>query len=390
LFAADGQLLPLRLAGEDGAAGTERVLEMIGTEQRHVFAGIEQPPVPSLLRGFSAPVILQCEYSAAQLALLLSHDVDGFNRWEAGQQLAVRGYENLRDDSGSEALDAWCQALAALFERRNVADALLADLLTPPGEVELAERETTVDPQRIRVLRQQLQQSLARRLGRDALMQRHAALAAQANDRLDAASQAQRRLKRRLLELLETLEPDTAAQLAAVQFQQAPGMTDRLGALTVLVRSGGAEGTAALQAFRARHAADALAMDKWFAVQAQLPGEPALQRVLALEADAAFTLKNPNRVHALIGSYVRGNPSGFHRADGGGYRFLAERLLQLDALNPQLAARLATAFNGWQRLEPQRREAARAAMATLAQRDDLSRNLAEIIENMLHHPGLHH
>ena len=158
----------------------------------------------------------------------------------------------------------------------------------------------------------------------------------------------------------------------------------------MLVRSGGAEGTAALQAFRARHAADALAMDKWFAVQAQLPGEPALQRVLALEADAAFTLKNPNRVHALIGSYVRGNPSGFHRADGGGYRFLAERLLQLDALNPQLAARLATAFNGWQRLEPQRREAARAAMATLAQRDDLSRNLAEIIENMLHHPGLHH
>jgi aminopeptidase N len=107
--------------------------------------------------------------------------------------------------------------------------------------------------------------------------------------------------------------------------------------------------------------------------------------VRALEHDPAFTLKNPNRVHALLGSFVRGNPSGFHRADGAGYRLLAERLIQLDALNPQLAARIATAFNGWQRLEPTRREAAHAAVASLARHETLSRNLTEIIDNVFRH-----
>ena len=132
-----------------------------------------------------------------------------------------------------------------------------------------------------------------------------------------------------------------------------------------------------------RYADDPLALDKWFALQAQLPGEGALARVQGLEADPAFTLKNPNRARALLGTFASGNPTGFHRADGAGYRLYAERLLALDALNPQIAARLATAFNGWQRLEPQRREAARASLAALAAHDQLSRNLAEIVGNML-------
>jgi aminopeptidase N len=120
-------------------------------------------------------------------------------------------------------------------------------------------------------------------------------------------------------------------------------------------------------------------------VQALLPGDAALARITTLEQDPAFTLKNPNRVQALLGTFVRGNPSGFHRVDGAGYRLLAERLVALDALNPQLAARLATAFNGWQRLEPRRREAARAVVAELAAREGLSRNLAEIIGSVLNH-----
>lgn len=162
-------------------------------------------------------------------------------------------------------------------------------------------------------------------------------------------------------------------------------MTDRLAALTVLVRGNASQASAALLDYRERYADNALALDKWFAVQAQLPGEPALERVLLLERDAAFTLKNPNRVQALLGAFVRGNPSGFHRIDGAGYRLLAERLTKLDTLNPQVAARLATAFNGWQRLEPLRREAARAAIVELARHDGLSRNLTEIIGSVLNH-----
>ncbi|MGN6280959.1 aminopeptidase N [Frateuria sp.] len=376
LFDPDGRMLPLH----EGA--TEQVVVLDTQEQSFVFPGVERAPVPSLLRGFSAPVVLDYAYAPVELALLLTHDTDGFNRWEAAQQLAWRAYMEMRDGRGHEALTVWGDTLARLFDQATLDPALLADLLTPPSEVELAERETDVDPARIHALRQTLQRELASRVGAAALAERYRALTAQASDALDAASQAQRRLKRRVLELLVLLDAPTAQAFAAAQFDRAATMTDRLASLAVLVRSGAPQATEALARYRTRHADNALALDKWFAVQAQIPGEPALARVRALEADSKFTLKNPNRVQALLGTWARGNPSGFHRVDGEGYRFLAARLAELDALNPQVAARLATAFNGWQRLEPTRREQARAAVAGLAEQS-LSRNLAEIVGNML-------
>jgi aminopeptidase N len=383
LFDGDGNMLPLHMDGQASEPVHETVIVLTQTEQQFVFGHVTSPPVPSLLRGFSAPVILECDYTPAELALLLGHDADGFNRWEAGQQLAARAYEDLRDGITADALDAWCAALASLFHGAAIDEALLADLLTPPGEVELAERETSIDPQRIHNLRQRLQQQLAGRLGADALHSRYLALAAHTTIDMDAASQARRRLKRRVLELLSLLDNARASELAATQYRDAPGMTDRLAALTVLLRGDAPQAASALLDFRVRYADNALALDKWFAVQAQVPGERALERAVALESDSAFTLKNPNRVQSLLGAFVRGNPSGFHRIDGAGYRLLAERLIGLDALNPQVAARLATAFNGWQRLESQRREAARAAIEALSTHDGLSRNLAEIIRGVL-------
>jgi len=383
LFALNGDMLPLHMDGQTSESANERVVVLARAEQSFVFGGITAAPIPSLLRGFSAPVILECDYTPEELALLLGHDPDGFNRWEAGQQLAARAYENLRDGVATDALLAWCDSLALLFNNNAIDDALLADLLTPPGEIELAERETAVDPQRIHALRQGLQKQLAEQLGVDALYQRYQSLAANTNAELDAASQARRRLKRRVLELLGLIDGARALRLAASQYDNAPGMTDRLAALAVLIRGDAPEAGPALLYYRERYAENALALDKWFTVQAQVPGDAALDRVMALENDPAFTLKNPNRVQALLGALVRSNPSGFHRLDGAGYRFLAERLVTLDALNPQLAARLATAFNGWQRLEPQRRTAAHAAIATLAEHHGLSRNLTEIVDSVL-------
>jgi aminopeptidase N len=385
LFSRDGHMLSLHMDGQTSEPENERVIVLTRAEQSFVFTGILSAPVPSLLRGFSAPVILECDYTPQELALLLGHDADGFNRWEAGQQLAARAYENLRDGVATDALQAWCEALALLFNNNAIDDALLADLLTPPGEVELAEREKAVDPQHIHALRQSLQRKLAERLGAEALCQRYQALAAHTNAELDAVSQARRRLKRRVLELLGLIDGAGTRLLAASQYDDAPGMTDRLAALAVLLRGNAPEAAPALLYFRERYADNALALDKWFSAQAQVPGDAALDRVLALESDPAFTLKNPNRVQALLGAFVRGNPSGFHRLDGAGYRFLAERLVTLDALNPQLAARLATAFNGWQRLEPQRRAAARAAIAEMAAHAGLSRNLTEIVDSVLNH-----
>jgi aminopeptidase N len=344
---------------------------------------VTSDPVPSLLREFSAPVILQCDYAPQELALLLRHDPDGFNRWEAGQQLASRAYEELRDGVSGDALTCWCDALAKLFDDADIEDALLADLLTPPGEIELAERETTVDPQRIHDLHQQLLRSIAERIGAAALRRRYEVLKTHTNAKLDADSQARRRLKRRVLDLLEQVDRSSAQDRAITQYREAPGMTDRLAALALLVRSGSSQAPAALAHYRERYSDNALALDKWFAVQAQRPGDMALKQIEMLEQDAAFTLRNPNRVQSLLGTFVRGNPSGFHRTDGGGYRLLAERLVTLDGLNPQVAARLATAFNGWQRLEPQRRAVARAAIAGMAGRDGLSRNLTEILGSML-------
>ena len=383
LFGADGRMQPLHLDGSRRAGDTEIVVVLADAEQRFVFRNVEHRPVPSLLRGFSAPAILECDYAPAELALLLTHDPDGFNRWEAGQQLAQRACDALRDGANTDAADAWCSALAALFDDPRLDPALLAGLLSPPGEVELAERESVVDPVRIHALRQQLQQRLAARIGTDKLDARYRVLAAQATAAIDAASQANRSLKQRLLQLLALLAPATACDHAAAQYRGAPSMTDRLAALALLARHDAARSAEPLAHYRERYANDPLALDKWFALQAQLPGDGALARVQSLEADPAFTLKNPNRARALLGTWANGNPTGFHRADGAGYRLYAQRLLALDTLNPQIAARLATAFNGWQRLEPRRREAAYATLASLAAHDRLSRNLAEIVGNML-------
>ena len=383
LFDRSGHLLPLHL--DDQIVETEKVVVADKASQRFVFRNVDTQPVPSLLRGFSAPVVLEYDYTPAELALLLAHDADGFNRWEAGQQLATLAFDSLHSAGDSVACKAWCDALTALFENHAIDDALLADLLTPPGEIEFADRQSEVDPTKIHAQRQELQRRLAARIGASALLDRYRALDADTTQALDAASQAKRRLKRRVLELLALLDADQAHALAARQYETAPGMTDRLAALGVLVRDRAPQAKAALTDFRQRYADNPLALDKWFAVQAQVPGEPALTAVTALESDSAFTLKNPNRARALLGAFASNNPSGFHRVDGAGYRLFAERLAQLDALNPQIAARLATAFNGWQRLEPVRREAARAALDSLAQRQGLSRNLGEIVGNVLQH-----
>ncbi len=382
LFDRDGRMLTLHREGA-AAAGTEQVLLLEAAQQSFVFQQVPCAPIPSLLRGFSAPVILECDASADDLAVLVRHDPDGFNRWEAAQQLAALAYEQLRDGGATPALDIWCAALGTLFAAGTLDDALLAEVLTPPAESELAERETQVDPQRIHDLREHMQATLATHLGAAALAARYDALGAAERGALDGAAHGRRRLKRRVLELLRRVAAAQAAPRASAQFANASGMTDRLAALTVLTRIDPAAATQALAQFRARHAHNALALDKWFTTQAQVPAPDTLERVIALQDDPAFSWKTPNRINALLGAFVRGNPVAFHRADGAGYRLLGERLAMLDAINPQVTARLATAFNGWQRLEPGRRAQARAAIQTLAARPQLSPNLSEILRRML-------
>ncbi|HET9820137.1 MAG TPA: aminopeptidase N C-terminal domain-containing protein, partial [Rhodanobacteraceae bacterium] len=200
---------------------------------------------------------------------------------------------------------------------------------------------------------------------------------------LDQDAAARRRLKARVLALLVRFDAASGAELALAQFHDARGMTDRLAALAALVRSGAPQAGDALRAYRERFNGDALTLDKWFMLQATQPDPATLEHVQALETDPAFTLANPNRVHALLGAFARANPVAFHRADGAGHRYLANKLAEIDAKNPQLAARLAKAFEDWPRLEPGRRASAESTLHELLAQGSHSPDLTEILARML-------
>ncbi|HVX05103.1 MAG TPA: aminopeptidase N [Rhodanobacteraceae bacterium] len=383
LFAEDGARVPLHRA-DGGAPGDEQVLELTAAEQHFVFENVPARPTPSLCRGFSAPVQVHFDYTPAQLALLLQHETSGFDRWNAAQQLAARAFdEALAQEHSHAATDAWLDALAQLFALRADIDlALLADLLTPPSALELGARHSPFDPDRVHAAREALESAIAQRLG-DALAPAYHALHAGETGALDQDAAARRRLKGRVLALLARHDPETGAALAFTQCRDACGMTDRLGALSALVRSGAPQAGEGLRLYRQRFDGDALTLDKWFMLQATVPVHGTLERVQALETDPAFTLANPNRVQALFGAFVRGNPVAFHRADGASHHWFAGKLAEIDARNPQLSARLAKAFEDWMRLEPKRRLSAETALRELLARGRHSPDLREILTRML-------
>jgi aminopeptidase N len=384
LFTDGGARIPLRCESDTTTTTAERVLELTAAEQRFVFEDVPSPPTPSLCRGFSAPVCVHFDYTPAQLASLLQHETEGFDRWNAAQQLAACAFdEQLAGADEHLATDTWLDTLTQLFTARASVDpALLADLLMPPSAFELGTRLTPFDPDAVHAARERLENALARRLG-DALTAAYRALHAGEFGALENDAATRRRLKGRVLALLIRHDPATGAELALAQYRDARGMTDRLSALIALVRGGAPQATDTLRLYRERFDGDALTLDKWFSLQATVPVRATLERIRTLEADPAFTLANPNRVHALLGAFARGNPVAFHRPDGAGYRYLADKLAEIDARNPQLSARLAKAFEDWTRLEPDRRTLAEAALRGLLARGKHSPDLAEILTRML-------
>jgi len=388
LFADDGTRIPLQLAGDAAAPTDESVLDLTAAEQRFVFENVSAEPTPSLCRGFSAPVQVHFDYTPAQLALLLRHETSGFDRWNAAQQLAARAFDAaLTQEHSPGATDAWLDALAQLFAMRaDIDPALLADLLTPPSALELGAHHSAFDPDRVHAAREALENALAERLGHALAPTYHELHSGEAGA-LDQNAAARRRLKARVLALLARHDPETGAAIAFTQYCDARGMTDRLAALSALVRSNAPQAAEGLRLYRQRFDGDALTLDKWFMLQATVPAHATLERVQALETDPAFTLANPNRVQALLGAFARGNPVAFHRPDGAGHRWFAGKLAEIDARNPQLSARLTKAFEDWKRLEPKRRASAEAALRALLARGQHSPDLREILTRMLEAGG---
>ncbi|HEX7384863.1 MAG TPA: aminopeptidase N, partial [Burkholderiaceae bacterium] len=389
----DGRALPLQLEGESAPVGTERVLVLDDAKAFYTFVGIDSEPVPSLLRGLSAPVCLADGLGAAELRVLLAHDGDPFNRWEAGQRLMLDSLlRAVREGVDARLDDAAVDALREVLRHAQL-DAWFKELvLTLPSEAYVAEQLESFDPQRVHAAREALRLQLAQSLRHDWAWawDAHQVAGGYSPDPVSAGRRALANLALAMLclDAVQTHEPVWPGR-AYQRVKDASNMTERLGALTALVESHAELADAALERFHALFRGDALVVDKWFALQAKAPepvGDGAgrvFARVKQLMRHPDFSLRNPNRARSLLLTFCAHNPAAFHRADAAGYVFWADRVLELDALNPQVASRLARVMDRWSHLAEPFRSAAREAVVRVAAKTDLSNDVREVVERAL-------
>jgi aminopeptidase N len=393
LIGSNGRDLPLKLEGESTASGTTRVLELTEAQASFTFVDVDEAPLPSLLRNFSAPVIVEYDYTNDELAFLLAHDSDPFNRWEAGQRLATRELLALAARAAAGQPLSLDDSIVAAFARVLTDESLSAAFrelaLMLPSESYLAEQMAEANPAAVHRARQFMRQRLATAL-RDAWLGAYNAHTRPGPYEPTADAAGDRALKNLALGYLAELdEPSDAVRLANAQYDAADNMTDRAAALATLIAAGAATGAPvaerALDDFYRRFEAEPLVIDKWFALQATQRGtaeRPVIEIVRKLMAHPAFTLRNPNRARSLIFSFCAANPAQFHAEDGSGYAFWAEQVIALDALNPQVAARLARSLELWRRYTPALRERMREALERVASQVK-SRDVREIVEKAL-------
>jgi aminopeptidase N len=386
LVSRDGEPLPLKLEGEASPSGTSRVLELRAAEETFTFENVPGAPVPSLLRGFSAPVKLDAGYTDEDLRLLMAEDEDPFARWEAGHGYATRLLLGRIGQPAARLEDSLDPRLVEAFEALlgdEAADpSFAAEALTLPGEAHLAEQMGVVDPDGIHSAREDLRAALGREL-RLAWLATYARTRDRGPYRFDGEAIGRRALKNLALAYLMAAATAEGQGACLAQLDEATNMTDRLAALSLTVQSELPEREKALENFYERWRDDALVVDKWFSLQATAQRPDAVETAHALLGHEAFRLGNPNRVRALIGAFAMGNPTGFHRADGAGYAFVAEQVLALDPLNPQVAARILGAFSRWRRYDPARQALMQAGLERVLAAPNLSRDTYEIASKSL-------
>ena len=386
LVGPDGADLPLRLAGETAALGTTRVLSVTEPEQRFVFEDVAVAPVPSLLRGFSAPVILEYPFDDDALTHLMAHDSDAFNRWEAGQRLALglllRGVEAHAAGTSFTVPQSYIDAFGRVLADAGADPAFAAEALSLPSESYVGEQMAVVDPDAIHAVTLQVMRTLAAAL-RTRLLDTYRAMAVPGSYSPDAAPAGRRALRNLCLGYLMELDDPGIRAICLGQFQGADNMTDTMAALKLLANADGPERAPALAQFHARWKHEALVLDKWFTVQATSRLRATLDEVRRLIVHPDFDLRNPNRVRAVVSAFAHANPVRFHAADGSGYAFVADQVVKLDSLNPQVASRLARAFDRWRKFDVGRQGCSRAALERIRQHPALSRDVTEVVTRAL-------
>jgi aminopeptidase N len=382
-------MIPVRLAlldetGEplplDEEGSREKVI-ILDREEQTFSVDAAGPVTPSLLRGFSAPVVLDYAFDHGQLSRLLAHDSDGYCRWSAAQRLYFSALDRLVKGEGAAAAEA--QALVPVLEqvigRADEDPAQAALLLLLPGEVALGDRHTPLDPGVVHAAHHAMKQALGKALQDHWLSLAENLIATELE--MNGGAMGRRQLRNLALDYLAASGHPEAQRLAAELFELPLCMTEELAALRVLVHYNLTGANQALAQFAERWSEEALVMDQWFAVQASMPGEQSLSRIEALMAHPAFDWTVPNRVRALVGTLANGNPSAFHSQDGEGYRLFAAALTRLDGINPQIAARLANAAARLPKLEAVRREHLASALLTV--KKQASDNLREVLGRIL-------
>jgi len=384
LLSVDGGELPLQLEDETEAVSGTRLLIMDETQQQFTFINIPEAPVPSLFRDYSAPVKIYFDYSAEQLATLIAYDSDAFVRWDAAQRMAqnaILEQVHQRANGAKMKLDSsLIKAFRGILSDYQADPALLAEAMTLPDEDYLADQMDVVDVDGIHAARKFIKKGLASDLSA-LFTERYSALNDGQPYQKSATAMARRSLKNICLSYL--LETDAGESLAIAQLDSSDNMTDTLAAMQGMVLMDSPLAEKALSEFEAKWQADALVMDKWFIMQAIKPGKDTVNSVRKLMAHPAFSMQNPNKVRSLIGVFAMLNPTGFHAIDGSGYGFHADRVIELDGLNPQIAARMASAFNRWRRYDEARKELMKSELQRIASVPGLSGDVSEIVNNAL-------
>jgi len=392
LLGSDGRELPVQLEGDAEATRGTRTLVLTRAGEQLTFVNVDAEPVPSILRGFSAPVILDYEYSDTQLLTLLAHDTDPFNRWEAGQRLALRAALHAIAtpvDTHEPPLNhAFIEAMRSVLRHPQLDAAFKELVLTLPSETYISEQLEVVDPQRVHAVREAMRAQLATALFTDweQAYEQNRDTGAYTPDPVSSGRRALAGMALVNLCLAARTSGDAIWPGKTLQrFKDAGNMTDRFNALSALVSSGHALAAQALARFHEIFKNEALVIDKWFSLQAGAPdrGGDILPLVKQLMKHPDFSIKNPNRARSVIFSYCNANPGALHRTDAAGYVFWSDRVIELDAINPQVAARLARALDRWSKLAEPYRSAAREAIARVAARPDLSKDTLEVVTRAL-------
>jgi len=383
LLAADGQAESICI---DGCVANEVILELIQEQQTFVFEQLDEKPIVSLLRGFSAPVVLNKEQSLEELAFLLSHDSDTFNRWDAGQKMSAQVIFGLIADiqQGREQVlnSLLVEAYANVIQQSWDDLSYFSLLLSLPAENYLAGQMDVVDVDAIHQAREFVKKTLAEQLQSQFadLYQRYHK---DESGQFDAGAIGRRRIKNICLSYLTALESAESYQLAEKQFSLAGNMTDQIAALTVIVESNNPAKAQCLESFYQQWQDEALVIDKWFTLQACSHADDTFSTVTGLMQHSAFELTNPNRVRSLVGAFSQANQLHFHAANGQGYQFLADQVIALNGINPQVASRMVAALTQWKRFDENRQHLIKRELERIINTTDISKDVYEIASKSL-------